>query len=72
MKQITNKDLLYSTGNDTQYLIITYNGRKDKKRIHISIYICITESLCCTPETNTLQINHISIKVFQKLKIKSF
>ena len=26
IKQISNKDLLYSTGNYTQYLIITYNG----------------------------------------------
>ena len=29
----------------------------------ICVYICITESLCCTPETNTtLQINYTSIK----------
>ena len=27
------------------------------------MYVCITESLCCTPETNTtLLINYISIK----------
>ena len=25
INQITNKDLLYSTGNDIQYLVITYN-----------------------------------------------
>ena len=24
MKQITNKDLLYSTGNSTQYSVMTY------------------------------------------------
>ena len=30
------------------------------------MYICITEPLCCTPETNTtLQINYISIKMFK-------
>ena len=42
-KQTTNKDLLYSTGNSTQYLvlIITYNGRDHKKRIYIYIYIYI-------------------------------
>ena len=34
--------------------VITYNGREcKKKRIYIFIYICITESLYCTPETNT-------------------
>ena len=59
IKYITNKDLLYSTGNYIQYLVITYNGRECRKRIYIFIYIyiyiyvCITESLCCIPETNT-------------------
>ena len=45
----TNKDLLYSTGNYTQNLVITGNGRECKKRI----YIYISESLCCTAEINT-------------------
>ena len=31
IKQITNKDLLYSIGNCTQYLMITYNGKEPKK-----------------------------------------
>ena len=35
MKQITSKDLLYSTGNNTQCLVITYNGKESKKE-----YIC--------------------------------
>ena len=49
-------DLLYSTGNYTQYLVIIYNGKKSEKiiYIYIYIYICITESFCCTLETNTL------------------
>ena len=42
----------YSTGNYIHYLVITYNGKKNEK-IDIHIYVCITESLCCTPETNT-------------------
>ena len=50
IKQVNNKDLLYSTGNYIQYLVITYNG-KEYEKVYISI--CITESLCCTPETNT-------------------
>ena len=53
IKQITNKDLLYSTRNYTQYLVITYNERETKKRLYIYICVYITESLCCTPETNT-------------------
>ena len=57
-----NKDLLYSTRNYIQYLIINYNGKNLKNYMYIYIYtyICIympayirvTESLCCTPETN--------------------
>ena len=46
INEMTN--LLYSTGNYTQSLIITYNGIESKKE-----YICITESLCCILETNT-------------------
>ena len=33
----------------TQYFVITYKGKESEK----NMYICITESLCCTPETNT-------------------
>ena len=28
VKWITNKDLLYSTGNSVQYSVITYNGKE--------------------------------------------
>ena len=51
-KQITNKDLLYSTGNYIQYLVITQN-ESEKEYIYIYTYIYITELLCCLPETNT-------------------
>ena len=54
---MNNKDLLISTGNYIHYLVITYNGRECIKRIYIHVpilymYVCITESLCCIPETN--------------------
>ena len=32
IKQITNKDLLYSTGNSTQYFVMTYMGKESKKQ----------------------------------------
>ena len=38
IKQITNKDLLYSTGNSTQYSVMTYMGKESKKE-WISIYV---------------------------------
>ena len=54
LKEITNKDLLYSIGNYIQYLVINHNGKEyEKEYIYIHVYICITESLCCAPETNT-------------------
>ena len=31
IKQITNKNLLYSTGNSTQYSLMTYMGIESKK-----------------------------------------
>ena len=35
----------------------------------VYIYICISESLCCTTETNTTSyINYISIKLKKKKK----
>ena len=57
-KQITNKDLLYTTENYIQYLIITYNGKESKKEyiyvyMYTHTYIFLTELLCCTPETDT-------------------
>ena len=44
---INNKVLLYSTGNCIQYPVINLNGKEYEKYI----YICITESLYCIPET---------------------
>ena len=31
IKQITNKDQLYSTGNSTQYYVLTYMGQESEK-----------------------------------------
>ena len=48
IRQITDKDLLYSTGSCTQYSVLTYMRKESKKRMNI--HICITESRCCTPK----------------------
>ena len=37
IKQIINKDLLYSTGNSTQYTVITYK-RKESGKKWINVY----------------------------------
>ena len=40
VKEISNKDLLYSTGTSTQYLIITYNGKESEKEyIHVTQWV---------------------------------
>ena len=53
IQQIANKDLPYRTGNYTQYFVITYKGKESEKAsIYLSIWICITESLGYTLETN--------------------
>ncbi len=38
LKWITNKDLLYSTGNSTQYSVITYREKNLKKRRSVNLY----------------------------------
>ena len=42
IKQITNKDLLDSTRNYTQYLVMIYKRKESGKEY-------ITKSLCCIP-----------------------
>ena len=62
IKKMTNKDLLYSTGDCTQYFAMVYMGKESKNEwiyvflytyICVSIYTYISDSLCCTPGTNT-------------------
>ena len=38
IKQITNKDLVYSIGNSTQYSVMTYMGKESKKE-WIYVYV---------------------------------
>ena len=60
---LSNRDLLYSTGNYIQYSEITYNGKDSEKEY--------TELLCYTPEINiTLQINYTSFNEIKKIIIK--
>ena len=35
------------------------------KKVYVYTQICMTESLCRMPETNTLQINYISTKILK-------
>ena len=50
MTEATEHVLMQSTRKYIQYLVITNNGKESENEY---IYIYITESLCCTPETNT-------------------
>ena len=50
MEWVNNKVLLYSTESCIQYPMINHNGKEYMKK---NVYICVTESLCCTEEINT-------------------
>ena len=41
VKYRTNKDLLYSTGNYSQYFVITYTGKESEKE-----YVCVCVCVC--------------------------
>ena len=49
LKWITNKDPLYSIWNSIQCYVVSL----DKRRVWGRVDTCITESLCCPPETIT-------------------
>ena len=51
--KITNKKLLYSTGNSAQYSLMAYLGKDSRMLKKKRVDVCVTDSLCCTPETNT-------------------
>ena len=50
LEWINNEVLLYSTGNYVQSLGIDHDGRQYEKG---NIYVCMTESVCCTAEIIT-------------------
>ena len=49
IKQITNMDLLYSTGNSTQYFVMANMGIETK-----TVDICIAGLLCSTHVVNQM------------------
>ena len=50
-KSWTRLNWTYSIGNYIQCPVINHNEKEYEKEY---VYKCITESLCCTPETNTM------------------
>ena len=41
---MNSKDLLYSTGNYTQYFVITYKGKESEKEwIHFAVHLKLTQ-----------------------------
>ena len=65
LKWITNKDLLYSTGN-WEMLCGSLDGRGVWERMDTCI--CMAESLSCSPETITLLIRYTPIQNSLKKK----
>ena len=64
LKWITNKDLLYSTGNSARYYMAAWMGGWER----MDTWICMAQSLYCETETihnifNRLH-SHIKFKIF--------
>ena len=51
-KTATNKKLQFSPGNSTQFSVMICMGKESKRG---DMCMCITDTLCCTAETNTTQ-----------------
>ena len=61
-RMVNTKVLLYNIRSYIQYLVINHNGKEYIKK---NVYICTTESFCCTAEINTtLQITYTSINKY--------
>ena len=65
---ITSKDLLYSTGNSAQYYVVAWMGGEFGGRMDTCV--CITESLCCLPETITTLLIGYTLTQIKILKNK--
>ena len=51
---ITNKNLLYTTGNPTQYSVMAYLGKESKNNTTtVAVDTRVTDSPCHTAGTNT-------------------
>ena len=68
IKYIINNDLLYSTGNSTQYSLVTYMGKVSGKEW---IYVCIKlNHLLHTWNWQHCKSSILQYKIKIKLKIK--
>ena len=63
--KIINKDLLYSTGNSTQYSVTTYMGKASKKE-----WVCVDVQLLLVVENKASKaFLKFKIEVMKKLRI---
>ena len=67
VKQVNSTDLLSSTGNYTQYLVITYNGKESEKE-YICIYMCVCVCVCVCIANHFavhLKLTHCKLTILQ-------
>ena len=60
LEWINNKVLLYSSGNYIQYPATNHSRKEYEKEC---VYICITESVCYTTETNIVNQLYFTKKI---------
>jgi len=72
MEQLANRDLLYSTGNSTQYFMITYVGKETEKEWIVYKYnrITLLYSRNYHNIVNQPHLNKTFFKNFKKIKKK--
>ena len=70
LRWITNKDLLYSTGNSAQCYVEAWMGGEFKGRT--DTWICMAASLHCSPETITTSLTGYTSIWNKHLKILFF
>ena len=69
--KIANKDLLYSTGNNTKYFVITYKIKESEKEcIHTYIYIYIQKRNCCIVHLKLIGHDKSTVLQLKNLKRK--
>ena len=69
LKQITNKDLLYSTGNSARcYVAAWMGGEFGGECMCMCTCICMAESLPCSPETTTMLLTRYTRVQFSSVQ----
>ena len=70
VKQITNRDLLWSTGDSAQYSVMAHVGKESENTESGCVCMCRADSLCCAPEVHTtLHISCVRVNSRRRVRL---